>query len=105
MEEPPLIADWLSLTNTPNVIVVPFFIADGLHSYEDIPVLLGIEKEGAAREGSVFRTNPHQLQGRALYYASAIGTAPEFADILVAQAENFDAPTLDLAASGQTVSR
>ena len=26
-------------------IVVPFFIADGLHSYQDIPVMLGFEKE------------------------------------------------------------
>ena len=43
MEEPPLIADWATLTDTPNVVVVPFFISDGLHSYQDIPVLLGIE--------------------------------------------------------------
>src|SRR6185295_6908085 len=42
MEEPPLVADWAALTRTPNVVVVPFFIADGLHSYEDIPQLLGI---------------------------------------------------------------
>src|SRR5207247_10343988 len=42
MEEPPLISDWRKLTNTPNVVVVPFFISDGLHSYEDIPVLLKI---------------------------------------------------------------
>ncbi|MEO6871016.1 MAG: CbiX/SirB N-terminal domain-containing protein [Chthoniobacterales bacterium] len=103
MEEPPLIADWVSLTSTPNVVVVPFFISDGLHSYEDIPVLLGLEKEGASQR-EVFRKNPHRLHGRALYYASAIGTAPEFADILVAQAENFDPSALDLAASGQTVS-
>src|SRR5205809_176735 len=42
MEEQPLVSDWKSLTQTPNVIVVPFFISDGLHSYEDIPALLGI---------------------------------------------------------------
>ena len=43
MEEPPLVSDWRKLTKTPNVVVVPFFISDGLHSYEDIPKLLGIE--------------------------------------------------------------
>src|SRR6267142_5973824 len=32
MEEPPLIADWHKMTKTRNVIVVPFFISDGLHS-------------------------------------------------------------------------
>ena len=45
MEEPPLVSDWRKLTNTSNVVVVPFFISDGLHSYEDIPVLLGIRME------------------------------------------------------------
>ena len=42
MEEQPLVSDWRKLTKTPNVVVVPFFISDGLHSYEDIPRLLGI---------------------------------------------------------------
>jgi len=42
MEEPPLVLDWRKLTKTSNVVVVPFFISDGLHSYEDIPRLLGI---------------------------------------------------------------
>ena len=95
MEEPPLISDWAKLTNTPQVVVVPFFIADGLHSYEDIPVLLGIEAapSGSAsarqRAGEVFRRNPHQLHGRALYYASAIGTDARFADVIVEQVETF----------------
>src|SRR5207253_8028737 len=42
MEEPPLVSDWRKLTKTRNIIVVPFFISDGLHSYEAIPVMLGI---------------------------------------------------------------
>src|SRR5881296_4169751 len=41
MEEQPLVSDWRKLTKTRHVVVVPFFISDGLHSYEDIPVLLG----------------------------------------------------------------
>jgi sirohydrochlorin cobaltochelatase len=81
MEEAPLISDWLRLTNTANVVVVPFFISDGLHSFVDIPQLLGIEGEAFG--------NPHSLHGRALYYGNAIGTAPEFAEIILAQVENF----------------
>ena len=87
MEEAPLIAEWAALTSTPNVVVVPFFISDGLHSYEDIPVLLGMEAapSGSASEkeraGEVFRTNPHHLHGRTLYYASSIGTTPRLAEI------------------------
>ncbi|HRQ90710.1 MAG TPA: CbiX/SirB N-terminal domain-containing protein, partial [Bacteroidia bacterium] len=48
MEEAPFVADWRDLADTPNVVVVPFFIADGLHSYQDIPVLLGLESEPTA---------------------------------------------------------
>jgi sirohydrochlorin cobaltochelatase len=79
------------------VVVVPFFISDGLHSYQDIPVLLGIEPEptAAASQREVFRHNPHRLHGRDLYYASAIGTEGRFADIILEQAAGFDAAALD----------
>jgi sirohydrochlorin cobaltochelatase len=92
MEEPPLVADWLTLTKTRNVVVVPFFISDGLHSYQDIPVLLGIagEKPGKAfekRKDQVFEGNPYQVDGRMLYYASALGSSPRFAEVIVDQAK------------------
>lgn len=95
MEEEPLISSWSQYATQPNVIVVPFFISDGLHSYEDIPVLLGIataSRRGASAEGDeVFRANPYHLQGRALYYTSAIGTEPLFADLILDQVAAFDA--------------
>ena len=84
MEESPLIAEWDQLTSALNVIVVPFFIADGLHSYQDIPKLLGIECQGT----DVFRKNPHRVRGRSLYYGKAIGTDPRFADIIIEQTLN-----------------
>ncbi|MBA2270186.1 MAG: cobalamin biosynthesis protein CbiX [Verrucomicrobiota bacterium] len=91
MEEAPLVSDWATLTDTPHVVVVPFFISDGLHSYQDIPVLLGMEPEptAAASQQEVFRRNPYHLRDRALYYASAIGTDARFADVIVEQAEAF----------------
>ena len=49
MEQAPLVAEWDQLTTSPNVVVVPFFIADGLHSYQDIPVLLGMMEETGRR--------------------------------------------------------
>jgi sirohydrochlorin cobaltochelatase len=98
MEESPLISDWASLTTTPNVVVVPFFISDGLHSYQDIPVLLGIEAEvtAAASKREIFRHNPRRLHNRDLYYASAIGTEPEFAEIILEQTAAFNTAALDL---------
>ena len=91
MEEFPLVADWKVLTSTPNVVVVPFFISDGLHSYEDIPVLLGIADEGSASSAArkaeeVFRRGPYKIDNRSLFYASSIGTDPRVADIIVEQA-------------------
>lgn len=100
MEEPPLVSDWRELTGTPNVVVVPFFISDGLHSYEDIPRLLGIVvaagvdrgRPGSAppattrTRGEIFRRNPYSIDGRDLFYAPSIGTDPGIADIIVEQA-------------------
>jgi sirohydrochlorin cobaltochelatase len=93
MEEPPLVSDWEKLTNTKNVVVVPFFISDGLHSYQDIPVLLGIvPKQSAAGSGSggeIFRRNPYEIDGRRLFYAPAIGTDARFAELIVEQAAGY----------------
>ncbi len=91
MEEPPLISDWDKLALQPNVIVVPFFISDGLHSYQDIPVLLGIAEDvgPAASQSQVFRNNPYHLRGRQLFYSGAIGTDPGFADVILDQVLDF----------------
>lgn len=92
MEEPPFIADWAKIAETPNAVVVPFFIADGLHSYQDIPVMLGFEKdEGlAASQKEIFRQNPYQIRGKTLYYSAAIGTEPMMADVILDQVSTFD---------------
>jgi sirohydrochlorin cobaltochelatase len=87
MEQPPFIKDWRTLTACPDVIVVPFFISDGLHSFEDIPVLLGLTH--SIREKGV--ANPHHEKGRRLWYARAIGTEPAIADVILAQVRQFQA--------------
>ncbi len=91
MEEAPFIAKWDELTDAPNVVVVPFFIADGLHSYQDIPVLLGIEAEtpAAASQATIFRANPIAARGRNLFYSRAIGTDPSLARVILDQVETF----------------
>jgi sirohydrochlorin cobaltochelatase len=89
MEEQPLVSDWRKLTKTPNVVVVPFFISDGLHSYEDIPRLLGIvDRDVKTTKRSVFRRNPYTIENRLLFYAPSIGTDAGFADIIIEQALN-----------------
>jgi sirohydrochlorin cobaltochelatase len=88
MEQEPFIGNWDLMTSQPSVVVVPFFIADGLHSFEDIPVLMGIEPSPEDRPG-VFNRNPHKIRGRELFYASSIGTEPSFAELLLDQARAF----------------
>ena len=80
--------------------MVPFFISDGLHSYEDIPRLLGIKeprlpsrrKQPGGRLGSrpslkeIFRRNAYSIDGRSLFYAPSIGTDPGVVDIIIEQA-------------------
>lgn len=85
MEQKPLVKDWRTLTDCPNVIVVPFFISDGLHSFEDIPVLLGLTHN--VKERSF--TNPHREGDRRLWYATAIGTEAFMADVILAQVGRF----------------
>lgn len=102
MEEAPLVSDWPKLTDTSNVVAVPFFISDGLHSYEDIPRLLGMIVDApkalgvdrgqpgspppATAHGEIFRQNPYAIHGRNLFYAPSLGTDPGFADIIIEQA-------------------
>jgi sirohydrochlorin cobaltochelatase len=95
MEEEPFVTDWRKIASKPNVVAVPFFVSDGLHSYQDIPVLLGIETEptAAASKMDVFRQNPYHVDGRAIFYASAIGTESLFADVILDQVARFDART------------
>jgi sirohydrochlorin cobaltochelatase len=88
IEEAPRIANWDQLSSQPHVVVLPFFIANGLHSYEDIPNLLGLDSSPADPAGKVniFQRNPRVLRGRRLYYTAAIGTEPGVADVIIEQA-------------------
>src|SRR5512133_2534612 len=98
MEESPLVSDWGKLAKTHNVVVVPFFISDDLHSYEDIPRLLGMvvaavvdrgqpgSPPPATAHGEIFRHNPYKMDDRDLFYAPSIGTDPGVIDIIIEQA-------------------
>jgi sirohydrochlorin cobaltochelatase len=86
MEEEPRIADCYKLAAARNIVMVPFFISDGLHSYEDIPVMLG-EPERAVKErfklGQPTWRNPTEKNGKRLWYAPSIGNEPHLADVIL----------------------
>jgi sirohydrochlorin cobaltochelatase len=86
LEESPRIADYSALAQTKYVVVVPFFISDGLHTQEDIPVMLG-EAQRTVRQrlaaGQPVWRNPTEKNGRLVWYAPAIGSEPHMADVIL----------------------
>lgn len=86
MEESPRIAECYGLSRTKNLVVVPFFISDGLHVVEDIPVLLGeperLVKERLAAGQPTWR-NPTGKDGKLVWYSPAVGTEPLMADVIL----------------------
>ncbi|HXE42656.1 MAG TPA: CbiX/SirB N-terminal domain-containing protein, partial [Candidatus Baltobacteraceae bacterium] len=86
LEESPRISDCYSLAQTKNIVVVPFFISDGLHTQEDIPVLLGEAKRIVEQRISIGQPswrNPTEKNGRLVWYSNAVGSAPEMADVIL----------------------
>lgn len=86
MEEAPFIREVYALATTRDVMVVPFFISDGLHSIEDIPQMLG-ESEADVRDrlrrGTPTFPNPTERHGRRVWYARSIGREPLLADVIL----------------------
>ena len=86
MEEEPFIKGCWQNVKTKNIIVVPFFISDGLHAVEDIPVLLGeperIVKERHAAGQPTWR-NPTERDGKNIWYSPSVGTEPLLAEVIL----------------------
>lgn len=86
MEEEPFIRGCWHAAKTRNIIVVPFFISDGLHAVEDIPVLLGepqrIVKERLAAGQATWR-NPTERDGKRMWYSPSVGTEPLLAEVIL----------------------
>ncbi|HWD91143.1 MAG TPA: CbiX/SirB N-terminal domain-containing protein [Verrucomicrobiae bacterium] len=86
LEEQPRIEKCYELAGTRNIIVVPFFISDGMHTQEDIPVLLGepkrIVQERLANRQPTWR-NPTERHEKLVWYAAAVGTEPRIADVIL----------------------
>ena len=86
MEEEPRVGECYGLACAKNIVMVPFFISDGLHSYEDIPVMLG-EPEPEVRDrlnrGQPTWRNPTEKNGKLVWYTPAIGSELHIADVIL----------------------
>jgi sirohydrochlorin ferrochelatase len=75
LEEEPKIADWRKVAAPEGpVMVLPHFLAGGLHGSEDVPGLLGIPH---GREGW------HRVDGRWIGYGAPIGTPEEMTELIL----------------------
>ena len=86
MEEDPRIGDCYKISRAKNIVMVPFFISDGLHSYEDIPVMLG-EPQRIVQErfksGQPTWRNPTEKQGKRVWYSASIGNESHIPDVIL----------------------
>jgi len=86
MEEDPRIGDCCRLASVKNIVMVPFFISDGLHSFEDIPVMLGVP-ERVVRErlqqGQPTWRNPTEREGKRIWYTASIGSERGLSDVIL----------------------
>ena len=86
LEEQPRIATCYELARTRNIVVVPYFISQGMHTQEDIPVLLGeprrLVEERLAKRQPTWR-NPTERHEKLVWYAAPVGTEPHVADVIL----------------------
>ena len=89
LEEEPRIDACYRLARTRHLVVVPFFVSDGMHVEEDIPILLG-EAERIVRKrlqaGQPTWRNPTEREGKMVWYTASVGSAPGVAEIIVERA-------------------
>lgn len=86
MEEDPRIGDCYQIANARNIVMVPFFISDGLHSYEDIPVMLGEAErivQKRYKEGQPTWRNPTEKKGKLVWYTPSIGNEPHIPEVIL----------------------
>ena len=77
MEEPPEIAAIHGLVAGDKVVVVPLFVADGLHSAEDIPRELRLPRVDGAWQV------PGEVDGKTYWYTSSVGTSPYMVELIL----------------------
>lgn len=86
IEEAPRIGDCYGMADTRNLVMVPFFVSDGLHSREDIPKLLGEPKntvQERLQQNQPTWRNPTERNGKRVWYSSSVGSDPRIAEVIL----------------------
>src|SRR5262249_13679750 len=86
MEEKPRIADCYELAQTRHMVVVPFLISDGLHTRQDIPIMLGEPEQVVQRRVRASQAgwrNPTERRGKLVWYSAAVGSAALVSEVIL----------------------
>ena len=91
LDQPPEVDEVLARMPARQVVLVPFFVAEGWHTQETIPDDLGINRPAVS--------SVSELEGRTIFYAGPIGTFPEVKEIILQRAREAGASIPELATS------
>jgi sirohydrochlorin cobaltochelatase len=86
LEEEPRISACYQIAKTKNIVLVPFFISDGLHVQEDIPVMLGEPErivQQRLQKGHAAWRNPTEKHGKLVWCAGSVGTEPMMTEVIL----------------------
>lgn len=82
LDESPRLSNWYQLTKFQNVVVLPHFIAEGLHFNRDLPEMMGIDDKTSGQ--------PFDIRSRNVYYTQPVGVDPAMADFVIDQVKGFE---------------
>ncbi len=81
LDDTPAIADVYEMTLAPNLIVVPYFLANGSHTTIDVPRELGLNGQRQAT-----------IKGRNVYYTQPVGVEDDLLEAIIELAREAGAP-------------
>jgi sirohydrochlorin cobaltochelatase len=82
LDDSPAIADIYTLTTAPNLIIIPFFLAEGSHTTIDVPRELGLA-DGKSRG---------TINGRNVFYTPPVGLTDRLTEVILELAQEAGAP-------------
>ena len=86
LEEAPKVSECFYLAETRHIVVVPFFISEGMHTQEDIPVMLGDSKRIVQQRLGMRQPpwrNPTERNGKLIWYSAVVGTHTKIAEVIL----------------------
>lgn len=77
LDQAPFVDDLINSFHTTDIVVVPLFIADGLHATNDLPALIGLPASGDPQ------SSPASVGDHRVWWTGAVGTAPRLTDVIL----------------------